>query len=139
MNINTPNVLLYFIKISIFTAFCVHAFIVAYDLIYPEGTVLRFEQRSLDDIEFPIVLKICINPAFNISELQEVGYQNVWDYFTGKSKYSDYGIFGWSGHAKNGSIISNVKGHFSKYFVPRLYYINMHFITTTTKKLKVTF
>ena len=116
MNINTSNVALYSIKISICAAFCIHALKIAYDLIYPEETVLRFEQRSLDDIEFPIVLKICINPAFNISELQEVGYQSVWDYFTGKSKYSDYRIYGWSGHAENGSTISSAKGFFLQIF-----------------------
>ena len=71
---------------------------------------MRFEPRNLDDIEFPIVFKICLNPAFKIDEIQSAGYASLWDYFHGKSKYKKRKFYGWAGHYENGSFISSVKG-----------------------------
>ena len=107
---NIAKVVMYLLKSSICAAFFIHAFTIAYDLIFPTETVLKFEQRNLDVVDFPIVFKVCITPAFNKSKLQELGYRRVWDYFTGTSRYARYKIYGWSGHMKNGSTISSAKG-----------------------------
>ena len=112
LRMDKAKAIIYLFKISICTAFIVHAIFIAYDLIVPKDTVLRFEERSLDDIEFPIIFKICITPAFNITEIQDAGYEIVWDYFTGTSRYSRNRIYGWSGHTENGSIVSNAKGKY---------------------------
>ena len=108
---NVINAITYLFKSLIFISCFVHAIFIAYDLICPTDTVLRFEQRNLDDIEFPIIFKVCITPGFNISELQEAGYKSIWYYFTGTSKYSE-NIYGWSGHTENGSTISSAKGEY---------------------------
>ena len=101
--------IVYIFKTSIYVAFFLHAIHIAYDFISPTETVLRFEQNNLDNIEFPIIFKVCITPGFNISALKEAGYDDVWLYFTGESRYSE-NIYGWSGHTENGSTISSARG-----------------------------
>ena len=53
-------------------------------------------EKDLDEIEFPVLFKVCITPAFKIEKIIESGYTNLWYYFMGKSKFSN--IYGWAGH-----------------------------------------
>ena len=101
---------MYALQILCFIAFTIHAIINLYNTLNPKETIMRFEPRNLDDIEFPIVFKICLNPAFKIDEIQSAGYASLWDYFHGKSKYKKRKFYGWAGHYENGSFISSVKG-----------------------------
>ena len=61
-------------------------------------------EQDLDEIEFPVLFKVCITPAFKIEKIIESGYTNLWYYFMGKSKFSN--IYGWAGHTRNGTVIS---------------------------------
>ena len=36
-------------------------------------------------MEFPILFKICLTPAFKMDKILESGYSNLWFYFMGKS------------------------------------------------------
>ena len=92
-----------------FIAFTVQMMILASSQIYPSETVSHLEEKTLDSIEFPVLFKICIKPAFNISELHKSGYKSIWSYFVGESRYNN-SIFGWAGHTENGSIIGTVEG-----------------------------
>ena len=56
-----------------------------YGQIRPDETVPKTTRKALEDIEFPVVFKICMNPSFNDTELQSVGYDNPYFYFLGKS------------------------------------------------------
>ena len=64
-------------------------------------------EKDLDEIEFPVLFKVCITPAFKIEKIIESGYSNLWYYFMGKSKFSN--IYGWAGHTENGTVISTPK------------------------------
>ena len=69
----------------------------------------------LRDREFPVIIKICIKPGLDLVELSKVGYDGIYDYFDGISKYSNYDgkhnvSIGWAGHSKNGSKIGKVEG-----------------------------
>ena len=90
-------------------AFIVQMSILASSQIYPSETVSHVEERTLDGIEFPVLFKICIKPAFDIKELDKAGYSSIWHYFIGQSKYNA-SIFGWAGHAQDGRTIGSVKG-----------------------------
>ena len=91
------------------TAFIVQMGILASNQINPRATVSQMEEKSLDNIDFPVVFKICIKPAFNISELYRVGYASIWEYFIGQSRHNG-SVFGWGGHYENGSIIGSAAG-----------------------------
>ena len=83
--------------------------VLAVSQITPSQTVSHLEERRLDDIEFPVLFKICIKPAFHTSELYKAGYQNIWNYFVGQSRFNE-SVFGWGGHTDNGSIIGTPGG-----------------------------
>ena len=46
------------------------------------------EEVPLQDIDFPVVMKICVSPGFNQTALHEVGYEDTWHYFLGQSKFN---------------------------------------------------
>ena len=62
-------------------------------------------EQDLDEIEFPVLFKVCITPAFKIEQIIKSGYSNLWFYFMGKSTKSSK-IYGWAGHTRNGTVIS---------------------------------
>ena len=56
---------------------------------YVNPTITRTweEEVDLEDIDFPVTIKICVIPGFNQTALQEVGYDDTWGYFLGQSKF----------------------------------------------------
>ena len=66
-------------------------------------------------MEFPILFKICITPAFKMDKILESGYSNLWFYFMGKSRFGN--TYGWAGHRRNGSEISTPKSLFKNAIV----------------------
>ena len=61
----------------------------------------------MDEIEFPVLFKVCLTPAFKIEKILESGYSNLWYYFMGKSRFGiTRRTYGWAGHRENGSEIS---------------------------------
>ena len=98
-----------------FIAFIVQMSILANNQIFPSDTVSHLEERSLDSIQFPVLFKICIKPAFNMEELNKAGYESIWSYFIGQSKYNK-SAFGWAGHTKDGHTNGSVEGKVSQSF-----------------------
>ena len=92
-----------------FITFTVQMIVLARNQISPSTTISHLEERSLDSIDFPVLFKICIKPPFHTSELYKAGYQNIWYYFMGQSRYNK-SVFGWGGHTDNGSIIGTARG-----------------------------
>ena len=45
--------------------------------IKPQNTRTWDEYARLEDLEFPLVIKICISPGFNQTALREVGYEDT--------------------------------------------------------------
>ena len=98
------------INLCCFTAFVVQISYLVSDQISPDQTVSITRDFQLDDIQFPVLFKICIKPSFNVDELQATGYQNIWKYFIGQSLYND-SLFGWAGHAEDGQTIGSAEGN----------------------------
>ena len=90
-------------------AFIVQMCILANNQIYPKATVSHLEEMKLGEIEFPVLFKICIKPSFDMKELHEVGYTNIWSYFMGQSRHNK-SLFGWGGHTEDGKTIGSVQG-----------------------------
>ena len=77
-----------------------------YGQINPEETVPKTTRSRLGDNDFPVVFKICMNPSFNDTELESVGYDNIYFYFMGKSRFNGSN-YGWSGHTQDGRVVNN--------------------------------
>ena len=66
--------------------------------IEPSNRATEITEKKLGDWEeFPILFKICPDPAFNTAASREGGYDSIFEYFTGESRF-DETIFGWAGH-----------------------------------------
>ena len=104
---------MYYIEVSCFLLFLIHISIIGYYQLYPPETSTRLSERKLDDLDFPILFKICLNPGFDEDKIKEVGYYSLWSYFTGKGRWRNSNggtVYGWAGHWENGSIVSSTKG-----------------------------
>ena len=55
----------------------------------PETTRTWDEYEQLEDMEFPLVIKICVVPGFNQRALREVGYEDTFSYFLGRDHYDN--------------------------------------------------
>ena len=76
---------------------------------YIKPKILRTwdEEVLLEDIDFPVVIKICVVPGFNQTALYEVGYYDAWDYFLGQSRFNE-SVIGWAGHTEDSGTIGTV-------------------------------
>ena len=79
-----------------FLTFTAQMIVLAMNQISPSTTISHLEERNLDSIDFLVLFKICIKPAFHNSELYKAGYKNIWHYFLGQSRYNE-SVFGWGG------------------------------------------
>ena len=80
-----------------------------YDQSYvnPIYTDTQIIKKNIQDIEFPVIFKICIQPGFDKKELKSVGYHSERNYFDGSSHFNS-SIKGWAGHKENGNIFGSV-------------------------------
>ena len=78
------------------------------------------EEIDLQDIDFPIEIKICAQPGFNQTVLKKMGYgkagdyeEGIWNYFLGRSQFNS-SIIGWAGHTKDFGVKGSVEEVFNK-------------------------
>ena len=57
--------------------------------IKPSLTRTWEEELMLRDIDFPVIVKICVIPGFNEKALKEAGYDDTWSYFLGQSRFDN--------------------------------------------------
>ena len=89
------------INLGCFIAFIVQFSCLIFEQIEPTGTEVFREQKELQEIEFPIIFRLCFKNAFDLDEIKEAGYNGVYYYFMGQSVYNK-NLFGWAGHTKDG-------------------------------------
>ena len=87
------------IKLAGFICYLVHMYFIFYHQVYPSETFTRMVEKPLYDIQFPLIFKLCVTPALNVSELKSAGYRNIWRYFLGQSDYNT-SLYGWGGHTR---------------------------------------
>ena len=83
------------------------------EYIKPSMTITQERRVKLEDIEFPVVIKICMIPGFNEDAIREAGYDESWFYFYGQSKFNE-SIFGWAGHNNRSEVLGGVEDIFNR-------------------------
>ena len=83
------------------------------EYIKPSMTITQEKMVNLEDIEFPVVIKICIIPGFDEAAIRDAGYAESWYYFYGQSKFNGT-IFGWAGHNNQSETLGEVEEIFKK-------------------------
>ena len=72
------------LKVACLLAFQVQMGLSFYGKIIPDKTVAKTTKKGLEEIDFHVVFKICMNPSFDETEVESVGYTNMFNYFKGK-------------------------------------------------------
>ena len=83
------------------------------DFFFPQLTNTRVETRDLQGDNFPLIFRICIQPAFNKTALEETGYGHAFRYFQGRSMFNK-SLFGWAGHTNDSSTYGTVEEVYRK-------------------------
>ena len=99
-----------FIKSVCVLSFLVQMCFQLYEQVHPSQTETVLEDKKLDDIEFPVLFKICFKNSFDLTKLEEAGYSSVSKYFSGVSKFNK-SLYGWAGHTENGTVGEGVSGN----------------------------
>ena len=73
--------------------------------VHPTQTTITVTESNLQDSEFPLLFKICFNPSFNTSAVEEAGYTF---FISGKSKFNS-SLLGWAGHTAEGGVQGTVE------------------------------
>ena len=86
----------------LFLIICCFAFIfqvygIIQEWIHPSQTATQVSEKNIKGIDFPVIFKICPDPAFVLGLLRKEGYRDVFSYFRGESKFNK-SIYGWAGH-----------------------------------------
>ena len=89
------NLLTYIFCISFFSY---QTFRLVPNIISPTKTHTSVKQELLKDIDFPLDIKICVDPVVNRTTLEGFGYDDVEEYVVGSSFRSNLSLYGWGGH-----------------------------------------
>ena len=94
----------------VFTAFLtVQLARVFEDYIKPQTTRTWDEYARLEEMEFPLAIKICVIPGFNQTALEELGYNDTFSYFLGREDYGKVcSTYGWAGHTNDSRTVEEV-------------------------------
>ena len=82
-------------------SFLLHVGFIGFNQLNPSETFTKYQETPLDQIDFPIIFKICLKPALNLTFLHSVGYKTIKTYFLGRSKHNN-SLYGWGGHRSDG-------------------------------------
>ena len=93
--------------------FClVHISLNGYYILFPVLPEIRITNRKLEDIEFPLSLKVCVSEISNsFQRYSNLGYEDETSFYGGRSAYNE-SLFGWAGHTKDGQKIGEISGCF---------------------------
>ena len=86
-------------------------FFIMMGFINPNQLNTDTSELALQDIEFPLDIKICAEPAFDENAIAQAGYGNQWgqyEYFTGRSRFNS-SIYGWGGHTDDAGMVGSVE------------------------------
>ena len=83
------------------------------DFFIPRLTNTRVETRNIQGDDFPLIFKICIQPAFNKTAIEETGYGHLFKYFQGRSRFNK-SVFGWAGHTSDSGTYGTVEEVYRK-------------------------
>ena len=99
------------INIIVIVICIVHISLTGYQALFPDLPSIRIQDKTLNEIEFPLLIQMCVSEIEKTDIYTELGYEHDMEFYFGKSVYND-SLFGWNGHLKNGSTIGPIQGIF---------------------------
>ena len=93
--------------------FSVQMYNLVQNLVFPMKTHTYVKEVPLKDMDFPLDLKICVNPSVNLTAVKEFGYGDINSYVTGqnltKTLRSKFSMIGWGGLGPNDTSLASAK------------------------------
>ena len=74
----------------------------------PSMTNTYVEEMPLEDMDFPLNIKICVRPGLNTSALDNLGYSGPSYYIYGLNKFNQ-SVIGWGGYNDEGMMTKSAK------------------------------
>ena len=109
-NISSFHLLAHILCISFFS---VQMYNLVQKLVVPTKTQTYVGEVPLRDMDFPLDLKICVDPVLNQTALKEFGYDDATEYIVGSSwtqtLRSNFSMIGWSGLGPNDTSVANAR------------------------------
>ena len=100
------------INFTIIVICIIHISLTGYQVLFPDLPSIRVQDKTLNDIEFPLFIQMCVSEIDNTTDrYTNLGYKNDYDFYLGRSVYNN-SLFGWNGHLLNGSTVGTVEGRF---------------------------
>ena len=99
------------VNITCVLAALTQLFFIMMGFINPNQLNTDTSELALQDIDFPLDIKICAEPAFDENAIAQAGYGNQWgqyEYFTGRSRFNS-SIYGWGGHTDDAGMVGSVE------------------------------
>ena len=95
-SIRTMRPLIFLSTILFVTIFVMQFYNIVDNYYNPSTTRTSKYHEDLNDMEFPILLKVCIQPGYNWGRLREYGYESDFHFFLGlnQNNKSTIGYFG---------------------------------------------
>ena len=98
------------INICLLVMSIVHISLILKESLNPEIPSLQINHKNIEDIQFPIIFKVCVHEEFeengmfreNNDKFNKFGYENKIKFDAGESMFNS-GLFGFNGHSENGS------------------------------------
>ena len=99
------------VNVVFMIAFFIHMFFITYSMIHPDTPTIKIYEKSLNEIEFPLSIKLCASEdsESDIMRHNNSGYERNFYFFLGQSMFNK-SLIGWSGHTQDGSFLGPVKG-----------------------------
>ena len=99
---------LFLVNFTCFVAYSVQLTNVITGFLDRTQTNINKHEEDLHGQNFPVIFKMCINPGFNDTAINEAGYKNIFEFFVGQSSYNS-SVYGWAGHTKDGGVVDSVE------------------------------
>ena len=91
---------LVFLNSCCLIAFLVQIAFITYENIKPEHPVTETYRQDLNEMEFPVIFKVCVIPGFDASAMKREGYSGATGFVDGKNLFND-SVLGWGGHVED--------------------------------------
>ena len=100
-----------FVQLLCISFFSVQMYNLVQNLVVPTKTHTFVREVPLKDMDFPLDLKICVNPSMNQTAVKEFGYEDVTEYIIGASwaqfLTSNFSLISWGGLGGNSTSLAN--------------------------------
>ena len=106
------NLIRLLLQVSCYVAFLIQVILLAAEEMKPSQTETRLKEMRIEEVEFPVVFKLCFMDKMDVNKVRDAGYKSMWRYFLGQSRFND-SIYGWAGHDEDGNMGKGIEGWFS--------------------------